>query len=62
MRTVANILAGLVVAIGIVWALQGVNLLGGSYMTGRSEWLWIGLATALAGGAGLGWLGGSRRS
>lgn len=62
MRTVANILAGLVVAIGIVWALQGANLLGGSFMTGRSEWLWIGIATALAGCAGLGWLGRSRRS
>ena len=61
MRTFAYIVAALAVAIGAVWALQGANLLGGSFMTGQSEWLWIGVATALAGCAGLAWLRRGRR-
>lgn len=62
MRTIANIVAALAVVIGAIWTLQGASLLGGSFMTGRSEWLWIGIATALAGCAGLAWLRRGRRS
>jgi hypothetical protein len=40
--------AVLVVA-GIVWTLQGVGEVGGSFMSGNSTWAVIGPVTALAG-------------
>ena len=39
----------LIIAIGIVWVLQGAGYLGGSFMTGETRWLYIGIATAIAG-------------
>ena len=47
-RLVVATIAGLV---GIVWVLQGVGVLPGSFMTGDMLWAWIGLgliAMALA--------------
>lgn len=35
--------------IGLVWALQGVGVLGGSAMSGHSQWLLIGGVAAVAG-------------
>ena len=40
--------------IGIVWVLQGLNILPGSFMTGQIIWAVYGLPLALA-GAGLVW-------
>lgn len=51
----------LLTLIGIVWTLQGANLLGGSFMSGSSQWLYIGIATGLAGLAVLWWFGLRRR-
>jgi hypothetical protein len=34
---------------GLVWALQGVGLLGGSTMSGQLRWLVIGLAVLVMG-------------
>ncbi|MBA8907370.1 hypothetical protein [Aminobacter ciceronei] len=56
MKLLPNIVAGLAVVIGIVWILQGAGLLGGSFMTGRTEWFWIGIVTALAGCVAFLWL------
>ena len=39
--------------VGAVWALQGLNILGGSSMTGNPDWVWAGLATVLGGGFAL---------
>jgi hypothetical protein len=33
---------------GVVWTLQGANLLGGSFMTGSPRWLVIGLVLVIA--------------
>jgi hypothetical protein len=55
MRTGLNIVGAILVLIGLVWSLQGLNLLGGSFMTGQTQWLVIGVACALAGAALLGW-------
>ena len=44
-------MASLLLLVGAVWALQGYGELGGSFMTGRPEWLWIGVACMLLGGA-----------
>ena len=38
MKIALNILGGILVLIGIVWILQGVNILPGSFMTGQLKW------------------------
>lgn len=35
--------------IGLVWLLQGIGVLGGSFMSGSSVWATIGLVLVLAG-------------
>lgn len=53
MRLAATFISFLLILMGGLWALQGVGLVGGSFMTGDSNWLYIGIATAIAGVAGL---------
>ncbi|MET3579092.1 hypothetical protein ABID19_002117 [Mesorhizobium robiniae] len=48
-RLIKNLLALIVIAIGALWSLQGIGLIGGSFMTGQSQWLYIGIVTALVG-------------
>ncbi|QND67775.1 hypothetical protein HB777_30085 [Mesorhizobium loti] len=50
-----NLLALIVLAIGALWSLQGVGVIGGSFMTGQSQWLYIGIVTMLVGLVGLVW-------
>jgi membrane-bound ClpP family serine protease len=38
MKMIGNILGVLLVLIGIVWFLQGINVLPGSFMTGQIRW------------------------
>ena len=42
--------------VGIIFTGQGVGLIPGSYMTGRSEWAAIGGLLTAAGALGLWWL------
>ena len=56
MKIASNIAAGVLMRIGIVWSLQGLNLVGGSFMTGQPRWLVIGLIVAIAGIALLYWI------
>lgn len=49
LKTIFKIFALLLVASGIVWILQGVNILPGSYMTGDPQWAINGAITAVAG-------------
>lgn len=37
MRLTKNLLALIVLAIGAVWSLQGIGVIGGSFMTGQSQ-------------------------
>ena len=37
--------------IGVVWILQGLDLLGGSAMSGDSFWAWVGGIVLAAGSA-----------
>ena len=39
----------ILVVIGAVWALQGLNLLGGSFMSGQLHWAAIGVGTVILG-------------
>jgi hypothetical protein len=47
MRIIANILVVLVFAMGVIWILQGVNILPGSFMTGQMVWARRGAAVAV---------------
>ena len=48
MQPVRIVLALVVILAGGIFALQGFNLLPGSYMTGRLEWAIIGSLMVLA--------------
>ena len=49
MRMVVRVLAVLLIAGGIVWILQGINVLPGSFMTGQIQWAYRGASATVAG-------------
>jgi hypothetical protein len=49
MRFVLPALGVVLALVGAVWTLQGVGVLGGSFMTGSRVWLVIGLVALVAG-------------
>jgi len=49
MRIALRILAILLIVVGIIWILQGINILPGSFMTGQIQWAWRGGFAALVG-------------
>jgi hypothetical protein len=55
MRIVLNIVGAVLVLIGGVWFLQGINVLPGSFMTGQTRWAVRGGILVFAGIAGLVW-------
>jgi len=50
MKIALNVVGFLLAAAGLVWALQGANVLPGSFMTGSTFWLVVGIICLLAGG------------
>jgi hypothetical protein len=55
MRIGLNVVGAVLLLLGALWALQGLNVIGGSFMTGQTPWLVIGVIVAIAGAALLGW-------
>ncbi len=49
MRILLTIAAVLLIAMGAIWALQGLSIIGGSFMVGQTRWLYIGLLTIVIG-------------
>jgi hypothetical protein len=49
MRLVSKIVGALSLVVGIVWFLQGINIIPGSFMTGQMKWAIYGALTAIAG-------------
>lgn len=49
MRIFLNIIAVLLILVGGVWFLQGINVIPGSFMTGQSEWALYGGIAFVAG-------------
>jgi uncharacterized membrane protein YeaQ/YmgE (transglycosylase-associated protein family) len=50
MGRTANLVIGVVVAlVGILWVLQGLNIVGGSGMSGHAVWAVIGAIVAALG-------------
>ena len=56
MRALVRGLFMLSLGMGVLFAGQGLGLVPGSYMTGRSEWAVIGGVMAAVGAVGLWWL------
>jgi hypothetical protein len=53
-KMVVNIIGAVLMMLGAVWVVQGLNLLGGSFMSGQTQWTVIGAIVALVGAALLG--------
>jgi hypothetical protein len=49
MRWVFNIVGVILILIGAVWILQGVNILMGSFMSGQPQYAGLGIVAALVG-------------
>jgi len=54
LRILATILSGPLLIVGVIWVLQGFNILPGSFMTGHIIWAVYGAPMAGV-GAGLAW-------
>ena len=60
MRWVFIVLGIIMVALGVVWTLQGLDIMGGSAMSGNTTWAIVGPIVAVVGLVAL--LAGSRRT
>ncbi len=49
MRWIWNILGVLLILIGIVWILQGINVLPGSLMSGQIQYTFLGIVLDIIG-------------
>ncbi len=49
MRIALNVVGALLLLLGCVWFLQGINVLPGSFMTGQPKWAVYGGLLALTG-------------
>jgi hypothetical protein len=49
MRILRRVIGVLMVLLGAIWLLQGINVLKGSPMTGQTRWVVIGAVMAVAG-------------
>ena len=49
MRIVMMVAGVLLLFVGCVWILQGINVLPGSFMTGQTKWAVIGTITVIVG-------------
>ena len=49
MITAAKVLGVMLMIIGCVWILQGINVLPGSFMTGHMQWAVYGAITVVVG-------------
>ncbi len=49
MRIALDVVGVLFILVGGLWFLQGVNVLGGSVMSGQSQWVIIGGIVAVVG-------------
>jgi hypothetical protein len=49
MRPILVVVGVLIVLMGAVWALQGLGVIPGSFMSNNPSWIGIGAATAVVG-------------
>ena len=56
LRVLATIVSGPLLLVGIIWVLQGLNILPGSFMTGQIVWALYGAPMAGIGAALVWWV------
>jgi hypothetical protein len=61
MKIVLNIVGGLLILPGILFFLQGINVLPGSFMSGQTQWVINGGILIII-GAGLLWFANRRKN
>lgn len=61
MRIAGTVVGVVLILLGGLWTLQGANLVGGSVMSGQSQWLYIGIGVLIAGLLALWWFNLRRR-
>ena len=49
MKYALRVLGIVLIAAGVIWILQGINVLPGSFMTGQIQWAYRGAAAAIVG-------------
>ena len=49
MRLVLNVVGAVLALLGVIWILQGMNVLPGSFMTGQMKWAYYGVIALVAG-------------
>jgi len=49
MRILLNVVGVLLLIVGCIWFLQGINVLPGSFMTGQTKWAVYGALCMVAG-------------
>ena len=49
MKWVLTVVGGLLILIGIVWILQGINVLPGSFMSGKLQYSVLGIVVDVVG-------------
>lgn len=49
MRTALVAIGAVLIVLGVVWILQGVGVLAGSFMTGSGFWAWMGAVAVMLG-------------
>lgn len=50
MKVSLNIVGSLLMLLGAIWILQGINVLPGSFMTGQIQWAIYGAIALVVGG------------
>lgn len=53
MRTVLIVLGAAFLLTGVVWILQGLDIVRGTFMSGQAFWGWTGVVCAIVGVAAL---------
>ncbi len=49
MRAIGIVVGLLLLLVGVIWVLQGINVLPGSFMSGRPGYALLGLVVAIVG-------------
>ena len=56
MRIALTVVGALLMLVGAVWCLQGLNVLPGSFMSGRIVWSFYGAMAVISGVALIAWV------
>ena len=62
MKIILNVVAAILIFFGVVWFLQGINVLPGSFMSGQTRWAVNGCISIAAGIIVLIWANRRRRN